>query len=383
MKAIAEPDPKPVTALGRTVATLGGGRTARVGVGAATVVVLCAYGLGANAFYLNIGDLCLIAMIGAIGLNLLTGYAGQVSVGSAPLLAIGAFTAAGTVHTAGFVVSLLAGGVAAALTGLLVGFPSLRLRGLYLVFSTLALLVVVQFAFQQLQTDTGALGGYSLGTPTVATLHIVSLRSWYVVLVVAVLFVSAAAVGITSGKLGRAWQAVRGHDIAAGVMGIDVRREKMRAFVVSSFFIGLGGALGAFFLGQVSYGSYGLDLSVSYIAMIIVGGLGSIAGSVIGAIIVTALPFVISNIGTSISGSGAGFLQTNLASVETGVYALIVIAFLMFEPAGVAGLIKRVSSRVTRRSGGAGRIRRATSIAGVEPRGQTPEIADLQSGPLR
>lgn len=381
MTAMAKPDPeRPVTALGRTVATLGGGRAARVGVGVAAVVVVSAYGLSANPFYLNIGDLCLIAMIGAIGLNLLTGYAGQVSVGSAPLLAIGAFTAAGTVHTAGFVVSLLAGGVAAALTGLLVGFPSLRLRGLYLVFSTLALLVVVQFAFQELQTDTGALGGYSLGTPTVATLQIASLRSWFVVLVVSVLIATAAAVGITGGKLGRAWQAVKGHDIAAGVMGIDVRREKIRAFVVSSFFIGVAGALGAFFLGQVSYGSYGLELSVSYIAMIIVGGLGSIAGSMIGAIIVTALPFVISNIGTSISGSGSGFLQTNLASVETGVYAVIVIAFLMFEPTGVAGLIKRVSSQVTRRDSRASGTPGATSTAGVEL--QTPQAAELPSGSL-
>ena len=381
MTAITKPDSEqPVAALGRSVATRGVGRTARVGVGVAVVVVVVAYGLGANPFYLNIGDLCLIAMIGAIGLNLLTGYAGQVSVGSAPLLAIGAFTAAGTVHAAGFLVSLLAGGVAAALAGILVGLPALRLRGLYLVFSTLALLVVVQFAFQQLQTDTGALGGYSLGTATVATLQIISLRSWYIVLVVAVLLATAAAVGITSGKLGRAWQAVKGHDIAAGVMGVDVRREKIRAFVVSSFFIGVAGALGAFFLGQVSYGSYGLELSVSYIAMIIVGGLGSIAGSMIGAIIVTALPFVISNIGTSISGSGSGFLQTNLASVETGVYAVIVIAFLMFEPTGVAGLIKRVSSQVTRRDSRASGTPGATSTAGVEL--QTPQAAELPSGSL-
>ncbi|MHB8246008.1 MAG: branched-chain amino acid ABC transporter permease [Acidimicrobiales bacterium] len=353
------PDTRPAASRG----SISGRKAAGYACLAAFIAV---FGLVANSYYLNIGDLCLLAMIGAIGLNLLTGYAGQVSVGSAPLLAIGAFTAAGTVHVAGFVVSVLAGGLAASLAGLVVGFPSLRLRGLYLVFSTLALLVVVQFAFQELQVDTGALAGWSFAVPTVATLQVGSLKAWYLVLAIAVLLTASASLGITGGKLGRAWQAVKGHDVAASVMGIDVTREKLRAFVVSSFIIGCAGALGAFFVGQVSYDSYGLELSVSYIAMIIVGGLGSIVGSMIGAVVVTALPFVISSVGASVSvdSSGSNFIQTNLASIETGVYAAIVIAFLMFEPTGIAGLASRFSALV-------GSRRSLASPSSGEPFGST------------
>ncbi len=350
-------------------------RAAGYGLFATFIVV---FGYAANSFYLNIGDLCLHAMIGAIGLNLLTGYAGQVSVGSAPLLAIGAFTAAGTVHAAGFVLSVVAGGVAASLAGLVVGFPSLRLRGLYLVFSTLALLVVVQFAFEDLQVATGALAGWSFAVPSVAALRIDSVRAWYVVLAIAVLLTASASLGITGGNLGRAWQAVKGHDVAAGVMGINVTREKLRAFVVSSFVIGCAGALGAFFVGQVSYGSYGLQLSVSYIAMIIVGGLGSIFGSMIGAVIVTALPFVISSYGASLSvnSTGSSFVQTNLASIETGLYAVLVIAFLIFEPTGIAGLSSRLGALLATR-------RRHESRLSGKPLNSTRDTAMTPTEDLR
>lgn len=315
-------------------------------VAAAAVI----FGALAPDYYLSIGDLALIAAVGAIGLNLLTGYAGQLSVGNAALLAIGAFTAVGVGSHAGLLVAVLAGGMSGAVVGILVGFPSLRLRGLYLVLSTLALQFVVAFAFEQYQTSTNAVAGYELPTGNVGPLLLGSDRAWWWLLLVVCALAVLVASSLGRGRPGRAWRALKGQEVAAAVMGINVTAQKLVAFAVSSFFVGAAGALGAFYARHVSYETFTLDLAVSYVAMIIIGGLGSVSGSVAGAVVVTALPFAISRAGGAwFSGTTGQLIQQNLSAVEGGVYGLIVIAFLLFEPRGLAALAQRARAALASR----------------------------------
>lgn len=304
---------------------------------AAAVLALLLLALGSD-YYIYIGDLCLLAAIGAIGLNLLTGTAGQLSIGSAAFLAIGAFTAVPCAPHVGFLPSVFAGGLAAAGAGLIIGFPSLRLRGMYLVFSTLALQYVVAFGFQELETKTNHIAGYTLPYIDIVGIDIDTDRRWFVFLTIVALIVCLIATGLIQGRPGRAWRSIRDHDIAAAVIGVNVSGGKLSAFVISSFFIGCSGALSGFFLQNVSYESYTLDIAVGFVAMIIIGGLGSVWGSVAGAIVVTGLPYVIRGVASGALGSTSSLVRTHLAALNVSVYAAIVIAFLLFMPAGLAGL---------------------------------------------
>lgn len=290
-------------------------------------------------YYLYIADLSLLAAVAAIGLNLLTGTAGQLSIGTAALLAIGAFSAVPCAAHIGFLPSVLAGGVAAAGAGLVIGFPSLRLRGMYLVFSTLALQYIVSFAFQELETKTNHIAGYTLPYVGVGGISIDTDRRWFVFLTIVVLLTCLVATGLVRGRPGRAWRSIRDHDVAASVIGVNVSGGKLSAFMISSFIIGCSGALSAFFLQNVSYESYTLDVAVSFVAMIIIGGLGSVWGSVAGAVVVTALPYVIRSVATNLLGSDSSLVRTHLAAVNVSIYAAIVIAFLLFMPAGLSGLV--------------------------------------------
>lgn len=301
------------------------------------LVALILWAAGSD-YYLYIADLSLLSAIAAVGLNLLTGTAGQLSIGTAALLAVGAFTAVPCAPQIGFLPSVLAGGLAAAGVGLVIGFPSLRLRGMYLVFSTLALQYIVSFAFQELETKSNHIAGYTLPYVTVAGIDIDTDRRWFVFLTVAVALACLIATGLVRGRPGRAWRSIRDHDVAAAVIGVNVRGGKLSAFVISSFFVGCSGALTGFFLQNVSYESYTLDLAVSFVAMIIIGGLGSVWGSIAGAVVVTALPYVIRTVATNVLGSGSTLVRTHLAALNVSVYAALVIAFLLFMPAGLAGL---------------------------------------------
>lgn len=336
MVDVARQTPKAASATTRPVT---GGRSLRsvlpFAVLLALAMLIWAFG---SDYYLYIGDLCLLAAIAALGLNLLTGTAGQLSIGSAAMLAIGAFAAVPCASAIGFLPSVLAGGVAAAFAGLLIGFPSLRLRGMYLVFSTLALQYIVAFGFQQLETKTNNIAGYTLPYVGIAGMDIDTDRRWFLFLTIVVLLACLVATAMIRGRPGRAWRSIRDHDVAAAVIGVNVSGGKLSAFVISSFFIGCSGALSGFFLQSVSYESYTLDVAVSFVAMIIIGGLGSVWGSIAGAVVVTGLPYVIRNVASSALGSDSGLVRTHLAAVNVSVYAVIVIAFLLFIPSGLAGV---------------------------------------------
>jgi branched-chain amino acid transport system permease protein len=167
-------------------------------------------------------------------------------------------------------------------------------------------------------------------------------REWFVVLAVALAAVYAFVANVVRGRPGRAFAAIRTNEAAAAVMGVDVRATKLVAFTTSAAITGFAGALGAYFLGLVSSSYYSLPLAISYIAMILIGGLGTRVGPILGAIVVTAVPFAMQNLSNALAAdaSGGGFLQRNLASVNNAIYGLAILAFLYFRPAGIASLVR-------------------------------------------
>lgn len=296
--------------------------------------------------YIYDADLALIAGVGAIGLNLLTGYSGQVSIGNAAFLAIGAYCVVFFHTSLPFPIPVVIGGLAAGLVGLLIGIPSLRLRGLYLIFSTLALQYIVSFAFNQYDTSTGAIAGHFIPSPKIGSITIAGDREWFVLISVLLALVATFVWNVIRGRPGRALAALRANEDAASVMGINVTSLKLATFTASSLIVGLAGAMGAYFLQDVGYSYYSIDLAISYIAMILIGGLASIWGAVVGAIIVTIIPFLLQDISTSVSANG--FLQKNEASLDTAIYALAILIFLYFKPAGIASMAQWIKKRYNR-----------------------------------
>jgi branched-chain amino acid transport system permease protein len=291
---------------------------------------------------LSIADAAWIAVVGAISLNLLTGYAGQVSLGQAAFLAIGAYTAVFTMRSlgAGMWLGIPLAGVVSAVVGLIVGLPSLRFRGFYLALTTLGLQFIAGYLLLQYQVNNGGLEGFTLPTQSIGPLALTTDTRWYYFLAVIAIVVILISVNLVRSRTGRAWMAIRDRDIAASIVGVNVARYKLLAFVVSAFLAGVAGALGAYYTGGVSIETFSLSLAITYIAMIIVGGLGSTAGAVIGAVLITALPFWINDLVQALPQSWPVIqkLQLSIFALQTAVFGLIIVAFLVFEPRGIIAI---------------------------------------------
>lgn len=305
--------------------------------------------------YVARANMIWIAIISCAALNLLTGLAGQVSLGHAAFMAVGAYTAV-VLQRAGFndlLFTLPAGAATAALVGLLVGIPSLRLRGFYLALSTLSLHFAVSFLAYRYQTAVGGTAGFILPAPTLGSFPMTGVYRWNVLLAFIGIVVLVVFFNFCRSKVGRAWTAIRDRDLAASIIGINVTRYKLIAFVVSSMVAGIAGVLQAHFIGNVSSDTFSLSVAISYIAMIIIGGMGSvIAGSILGAVVVTQLPYAIQSLATMIQGPDAG---TNFAifDIQAGAFGLVIILFLLFEPAGLVGVARTIASRTRLRFSGA------------------------------
>ncbi|MBB5158920.1 branched-chain amino acid ABC transporter permease [Saccharopolyspora phatthalungensis] len=302
------------------------------------------------------GVLVLLAAIGAYGLNLITGYAGQASMGNAGFMAIGGMTAWYLGSTIGnFLVAVLAGVLAGFVCGGIVGAIALRWRGFYLVLATLAVQSIVVFGIEQLQLGENSqyLSGFPFAPPSMFGTVLLDDGTWFVVVAVVVAIVVLLIAGLVRGPLGRAWMAVRENEAAASVAGVDVVRVKVLAFAVGSGIISLGGALSGFHAGAISYESYPLTVAVSYVAMIIVGGLGSMAGPFLGACAITLIPYGVAALAATDAGNwivalnGAG----GLPYVQIIAYSIVVLLFLAFEPRGLAALGPRLARLVRRDTG--------------------------------
>jgi len=302
-----------------------------------------------------------IAAIGAIGLGLVTGYAGQVSLGHAFFLGIGAYTAAvisGEPHgrTYGFGITeiliwLPAAGLVAALFGVIVAPLATRLRGLYLAIVTLGLVFIGQHFFRELGDITGGTG---IGRPSaVPALFGQRLdvtggsftrdQKLYWLAFVLLLIFALAARNLARSRIGRAFTAIRDRDIAAGVIGVNLVRYKTIAFAVSSFYAGCAGALLYLVTGYFVPESFDLALSVLFIAMVLVGGAGTISGAILGAFFFTLLQPVTRALPTYLPFVSSEPTQMpNVFQLETVLYGALIIVFLIFEPRGLFGIWLRL-----------------------------------------
>ena len=286
--------------------------------------------------------------LAALGLNIVTGYAGLISLGQAAFMAVGAF--AGVIAYGRFGVPLplaiLFAGFLAAGIGSIVGLPSLRIKGIYLMVATLAAQVVVIWIIQRVPWLAGGSFG-SINTPAlnIAGWHLDSSADKYYLCFAVVALFTLAAWNIARTRIGRAWLAIRDHELAAEVQGISMLRYKLLAFTVSAFYAGVAGALVVFcWVGAASVQEYQLEVSMEILGMIIIGGLGTVLGSYLGAAFVVLLPILIS---TSLTAFGR-VLGTHmtvpadiLANTRLVVFGVLILFFLVKEPAGLARLWRR------------------------------------------
>ncbi len=287
----------------------------------------------------------LIASIGAVGINILTGFTGQISLGQGAFLGVGAYTSAYITAKMGlsFWVGVPAAGVVTALCGMVFGIPSLRLKGLYLAIATLASQFILEWIFVRWESVTGGSYGITIPRPTIAGFTFASDRSYYfLVLAIAVGMILFAS-NLMRTKTGRAFMAVRDHYISAEIMGISLYKYRLLSFGISSFYAGVAGALYGHSLKFVTSEQFNIEVSVVYLAMIIIGGLGSILGSVYGAVFMILLPKVISAI-TEVVAADLPSIARLAISVEHGIFGLIIVLFLIFEPDGLAHRWKMIKS---------------------------------------
>ncbi|MBM4434037.1 MAG: branched-chain amino acid ABC transporter permease [Chloroflexi bacterium] len=298
-----------------------------------------------------------IAAIGAIGLNLLTGFAGQVSLGHGFFIGLGAYAAGVLGGDLGLpvVVWLPAAGLLGAIVGLAIGPFALRLRGLYLAIVTLGLVFVGDHVFRNARLLTGGPQGRAIPSPRIGDLNFADLgstlgvplgreQSFFLFVVPLLALAVVAAKNIARTRGGRAFQAIRDREIAAEIVGVDVARYKIGAFVVSSFYAAAAGALLGSYLRHVTPDRFDLLLSVQYVAMVIVGGAGSIYGSVSGALFIVLVPRLVEQVSPLIPfvTRSAGAAGVTVFTLNQIVFGLLIVGFLVAEPLGLAGIWRRL-----------------------------------------
>lgn len=318
----------------------------------------------ADAALLQAGLFVCATGIGAIGLNLLTGVTGQLSLATAFFVAIGAYGYVVLTTGAGLpgVFAAVLAPVAAGLAGLVFSPVSTRIRGLYLGVASLALVFLGQHVLVNATTVTGGyegmvvpplqIGGLALDDDSGVVVLDVPFGRYELLWPIAVLFVAIGwwfARGVVGSRPGRGMQAVRDGEVFAAVLGVDVRARKVTAFVMSSVYAGVAGVLYALAVGHVVPDSFALTMSTDYLAMVVLGGLGTVGGSLIGAAIVTGLPLLLGRYSDGVSflaDPGSGGLDA--ASLARYVYGAVVVALMIFEPAGLPALYDRAARRVRR-----------------------------------
>jgi branched-chain amino acid transport system permease protein len=306
-------------------------------------VLLILFPFIANSHLLYIANMIGFAVIGAVGLNLLTGFTGQISLGHAAFVGIGAYTSASLITRCGvsFWLSVPLAGLVSALAGFLIGLPSLRVKGLYLSMATLASQFIFGFIFVHWESMTKGITGIHIPPPAIGGFQFETERKFYWITLIFVILAVGYARNLVRSKMGRAFMAVRDRDLAAEIMGIDLFRYKLSSFAISSFYAGVAGALWVSFLKVVTPEHFPFMLSIEYLAMIIVGGLGSVLGSVFGAIFMTLVPETLSVLSDVIKEMAPGW-ESLIIPFKEVVFGFLIVAFLVFEPRGLVEIWNRV-----------------------------------------
>lgn len=300
----------------------------------ALLAVLAACPLFASDRVLTIMTMIGIAVISVYGLNILTGYCGQISIGHVGFMAVGAYVSAILTAKLGwsFFAALPCAALAAGLAGLLFGLPSLKIRGFYLIMATIAAHFIIVWVVLHLRELTGGPDGMAVPKPQLGSFVFNSKESYYYLVFGVVCLATYAAVNIGRTRAGRAFVAIRDNDLAAEVMGINLWSYKLQAFFIGCVYAGVAGALLVHYFGFASIDQFPFIDSVWYLGMLIVGGMGSISGAILGAISLKLLDEFVTAVGPVLSAVVAAQAAASLALISRG---LIIILFLIYEPRGL------------------------------------------------
>ena len=323
----------------------------RYTVGVLLVVGLLLFPLLASDYITQLANLVGIAALGAIGLNILVGYTGQISIGQGGFMSVGAYSAALITTKLGmpWPIALIAGGCASALVGVGFGIPSLRIKGLYLAIATLAAQLIIEWTINHLPASVisvGAGGSIEVERPHLFGYEIQSSTDFYYFILIILLIGTYFALNLFRTHIGRAFIAVRDRDIAAEIIGINIFSIKLTAFAISSFYAGVAGVLYTYYYSVANYEAFTLVVSIQFLAMIIIGGTGSVLGSFLGAAFISLLPIVL-DISLRSIGSIFGVEESSIAAVTTNLqlmlYGGLIMFFLVVEPDGLRKLWRNIT----------------------------------------
>ncbi|HPC47628.1 MAG TPA: branched-chain amino acid ABC transporter permease [Deltaproteobacteria bacterium] len=311
------------------------------------IALFVAVPLASSPYLLYVLNITGIAAIAAIGLNILVGFTGQISLGHGAFFGVGAYAAAivATRLHAPFLVALPAAGLITALVGMVFGIPSGRLKGLYLTIATLAGQFIIEYILVHWDSLTQGSMGILLPQAGILGVAVDSDRRFFTVIYVMLAALTLVASNIMRTSYGRAFVAIRDNDRAAEGMGIPIFGYKLLSFAMSSFYAGVAGALWAYYMRSISTEPFNLGLSVEYLAMVIIGGLGSIPGAVFGAVFITGLNEILRFLTDALMNlHGASSFGLNLASIREFAFGLAIVLFILFEPKGLAEIWRVVRS---------------------------------------
>ncbi len=299
----------------------------------------------ASSYVLYIMNLIGIAIIGAVGLNLLTGFTGQISLGHAAFVGVGGYATAILVTRLDmpFWFAMPIAGFVSAGMGLIIGIPSLRVKGLYLCIATLAAQFILEFVFVHWESMTHGIRGINVPAPRIGDFVFDTEKSYYFITLVLVILTVGFARNLVRTKWGRAFVAIRDRDLAAEIIGINLFRYKLAAFALSSFFAGIAGSLWVGFIKVVTPEHFPFSLSIQYLAMVIVGGLGSVLGSIFGAIFMTLTPELLNIFVSSAKQLFPGLDQFFIPLKEI-IFGGMIVTFLVLEPHGLAEIWHRIKN---------------------------------------
>ncbi len=301
------------------------------------IVFLYVFPFLASTYVVSTVNVIGIAVIGALGINIVTGFTGQISLGQGAFLGVGAFACSYFMREWGipFWVAMPMAGVFTAAVGMVFGIPSLRLKGLYLAIATLAAQFILEYLFLHMDTFTGGSNGVFFPSPEAGSVVFDTDQSMYYLIITVAIMAVVFATNLFRSKDGRAFVAVRDHYLSAEIMGIHLFRYRLLSFAVSSFYVGIAGSLWGAYTQYITPEHFTIHESINYLAMIIIGGLGSVLGSIYGAVFMTLLPQVLTVV-TSWMAHLLPSVGDLIMSIKEGIFGLIVILFLVFEPDGMA-----------------------------------------------
>jgi branched-chain amino acid transport system permease protein len=293
-------------------------------------VAACAAPFVLNGYGLYILTLTGVFALVALGLNLLTGYAGQISLCHAAFFGVGAYTTAILTQKAGFpyLLSIFAGALFTAAVGALVAVPAMRLRSLYLAIATLGFGVVLQKIIFEWRSLTNGGGGLALNAPAIAGYELGAVGLYFLTLVLVALGLWVAC-NISSGRTGRALLIIKESEIAAGALGIPAARYKVIAFAISAFYAAVAGGLFAYLVRYIHPENFGVGLSIAFLSMVVIGGLGTIGGSIVGAAFYVIVPE----------------LLRGIKDAPGLVFGLLLVLVMVLMPQGLWGLVRRLGRR--------------------------------------